>query len=158
MRRNDNSPKGQVDINSYLKRRETQKPKQLAGYSIRILNLTIDLSLFLIPVMLLTRYYLDFPVWQKSGQDWHWKIMLVIYLLTVFIYYFTFEKLIGKTIGQFITQTKVVSAVGSRITTKQIAKRSFLRLLPFDFATFLFEKHPIGLHDKYANTYVIRIK
>lgn len=158
MRRIDNTPKGQVDINSLLNRNETQKPKHLATRTIRLINFCIDLIFVLFPLVLLVRYYLDFTIWYYTGQDWYWKTMFLIYSSVVFFYYFLFEKFVGKTIGQTFSKSKVVSAIGSKLTTRQISKRSLIRLLPIDCFSFLFQKKPVGFHDQFSKTYVVKTK
>lgn len=157
MRRIDNTLKGQVDFYSYLKHNQTSRPKKLAGKKTRIINFLIDICIIILPILFLTRYYLDILIWNNFSHFWYWKIMLLIYLSIIFLYYFFFEKFIGKTLGQTLTKTKVVSAIGIRLTTKQLARRNLIRLLPFDCLTFLLKKDSIGLHDQLSKTYVINI-
>lgn len=156
MRRIDNTLKGQVDFNSYLKRNQTARPKKIASKKIRIINFSIDLCIILLPLLFLIRHYLNSLIWQNFSQSSYLKIMLFTYLSSIFLYFFICEKYIGKTVGQTFTKTKVASAIGSRLTTKQILRRSLTRLIPFDFLTFLLKKDPVGLHDKLSKTYVIK--
>jgi uncharacterized RDD family membrane protein YckC len=75
-----------------------------------------------------------------------------------FVYYFTFESLTGgRTIGKYITNTKVLTWYGSRPSAGVIAKRSLCRLIPFEAFSFLTES-PRGWHDSLSNTVVVDIK
>lgn len=78
-----------------------------------------------------------------------------LYLFVVYFTYYTFmESKYQKTMGKFITKTKVLNLNGSRPTSADIARRTLCRLIPFDRLSFLFT--PNGLHDKLSDTRVIR--
>lgn len=70
----------------------------------------------------------------------------------LFLYYYGFEVLLEATPGKFITRTRVKTTKGGRATPAQIAIRTLIRLVPFEFLTFLIGK---GLHDKLSETTVI---
>lgn len=77
-----------------------------------------------------------------------------LYMFMVYFIYYTFmESKYQKTIGKFITKTKVVTLNGSRPTSADITRRTLLRLTPFDRISFLFT--PNGFHDKLSDTRVI---
>lgn len=77
-----------------------------------------------------------------------------LYLFMVYFTYYTFmESKFQKTIGKFITKTKVVTLNGSRPTSADITRRTLCRLIPFDRISFLFT--PNGFHDKLSDTRVI---
>ncbi len=60
----------------------------------------------------------------------------------------------GKTIGKYITQTKVVNIDGSEPDLNTLIKRSFCRIVPFEQFSFLGDD-PSGWHDKWTDTMVI---
>lgn len=62
---------------------------------------------------------------------------LSIFMSMYVLYYFAFEFVFGKTIGKFITRTKVVSSDGSKASLLQCIGRSFSRFLPFENISFL---------------------
>ena len=73
------------------------------------------------------------------------------------IYYIPQEALLGKTLGKFVTGTRVVSAAGTKPTLLQIVGRTFSRMIPFDAFSFLFAggNYPVGWHDSLSKTRVI---
>lgn len=79
------------------------------------------------------------------------------YLLGFFIlviYYGTFEILLSRTIGKFITKTIVVLEDGSKPDAGTILKRTFCRLIPFEQFSFL-GGYSRGWHDSISDTYVV---
>ena len=69
------------------------------------------------------------------------------------LYYVSFEFLTGRTLGKFLTGTRVVSDTGGPPTLGQVAMRSVLRLIPMEAFTF-FARGP-GLHDRGSRTRVV---
>ena len=79
-----------------------------------------------------------------------------IYLLFDFLYYFLLEfNLGGKTLGKYVTNTRVVNMDGSKPTADTIALRSISRYVPFEIFSFLGGDRPIGWHDRWSKTIVI---
>jgi uncharacterized RDD family membrane protein YckC len=75
-----------------------------------------------------------------------------------FIYYFTFETFTdGRTIGKYITNTKVLTWYGEKPSPGRIAKRSLCRMIPFNAFSFL-TQNPLGWHDSISSTVVVDIK
>lgn len=87
------------------------------------------------------------------------KTELIIYrigtlILFVAFYYIPFEHKYQKTLGKFITKTKVVNLEGEKAELGDIISRTFCRLIPFDRFSFLFTKN--GFHDAISKTIVIK--
>ncbi len=72
-------------------------------------------------------------------------------------YYLLFEFYTGKTIGKFITGTRVVNEKGGNATFNQILGRSLSRLIPFEPLSF-FGATGRGWHDRFSKTYVIETR
>lgn len=70
-------------------------------------------------------------------------------------YYFFFEATTGRTLGKLVTGTKVVNEYGERATLRQIAGRTFARLIPFEAFSFL-GTPTRGWHDSLPKTFVIK--
>lgn len=70
------------------------------------------------------------------------------------IYYSAIESLTGKSLGKFITKTRVVLENGTKPAFSDIFLRSLCRIIPFDAFSFLGEPGK-GWHDTLSNTYVI---
>lgn len=79
---------------------------------------------------------------------------LIAILISVFYYYFLEYYNNGRTLGKYITGTVVVSLTGETITSNQIWKRTFSRLVPFDGLSFLGTN---GWHDSWSDTRVVKI-
>lgn len=80
---------------------------------------------------------------------------LVFGIVLISTYYIGQEALWGKTLGKWITGTKVVNQDGGRPSWGQIVGRTLCRFIPFEAFSFL-GKQPVGWHDKLSNTRVIR--
>ena len=68
------------------------------------------------------------------------------------LYFFLMENAYGKTIGKYLTRTKVLNMDGSTATSGTIFKRSLCRLIPFDAFSFLGSR---GWHDSIPDVIVI---
>ncbi|SDR68717.1 Uncharacterized membrane protein YckC, RDD family [Formosa sp. Hel1_31_208] len=73
------------------------------------------------------------------------------------IYYTTIETFTGRSIGKYITNTKVVCYDGSKPKFKDILVRSLCRIIPFEQFSFLGEDGK-GWHDSISKTYVVDVK
>lgn len=75
--------------------------------------------------------------------------------LSYVAYYVLFEGLAnGKTLGKYITRTRVVTYDGYQPASNQILGRSFSRIVPFEAFSFLGQKKT-GWHDDWSKTFVI---
>ncbi len=78
-------------------------------------------------------------------------------LLGTYIGYYAFMEIkYQKTIGKYITKTKVVKINGEKPENRDILIRTFCRLIPFDRFSFIFSKK--GFHDSLSDTIVINDK
>ncbi|TXE17002.1 RDD family protein [Psychroflexus gondwanensis] len=78
----------------------------------------------------------------------------LLFLGTYFAYYAIMEIKFQKTVGKFLTKTKVVKMDGTTPENSEIIMRTFCRFIPFDRVTFLFMKN--GIHDFLSKTTVIK--
>ncbi|WP_330743184.1 RDD family protein [Chryseobacterium sp. CP-77] len=76
---------------------------------------------------------------------------LIYFMYTFLIEYFTK----GRSIGKYITGTKVICIDGTEPTFNDYLVRNISRIVPFDTFSFLGEN---GWHDKWSETRVINIK
>jgi len=74
-----------------------------------------------------------------------------------FIYFMIFEVFLQRSLGKYITKTKVVMEDGSKPKASDIIIRSLCRLIPFEVFSFLGEDGR-GWHDSMSDTYVVDIK
>jgi uncharacterized RDD family membrane protein YckC len=80
----------------------------------------------------------------------------LMFTICFFSYYIFMETKYQKTIGKFITKTKVINKNGSRPEVGDIVRRTFCRLIPFDRISFLFTSN--GFHDSLSDTTIIKDK
>jgi uncharacterized RDD family membrane protein YckC len=89
--------------------------------------------------------YPNFVIWLSLG-------------VAFFVYPLVMESLTGRTIGKYITKTKVVDFEGNIPKWRSIFVRTIARFIPFDFVSFCFRDNPVGWHDKLSKTYVVSKK
>lgn len=80
---------------------------------------------------------------------------ILIYFLTRFVYYFTFEYYFGRTLGKYQTQTIVVNIDNDKPTILQLIKRNSIRFISLVSAIGDDER---AIHDKISNTFVVKNK
>ena len=75
--------------------------------------------------------------------------------ITTFFYYTITEVFLSRSLAKYFTKTIVVLEDGSKPKLIDILARSALRLIPFEYFTFLRGRKP-GLHDEYSKTFVVK--
>ena len=118
----------------------------------RLLNFGVDMIAFFILALVISAIYgILFSI---SDHD---ISIAEAYLIMAFAYLFYFifmEYKFQKTIGKFITKTKVVNANGDKPELSAVVIRTFCRLIPFDRGSFLLFKS--GFHDSISKTAVVK--
>ena len=117
--------------------------KRFANY---LIDLVVLYAIVFVLGIIISAFGLTLPdedlIYQLAG--------LVIFAL----YCFIFESSSGRTVGKFITKTRVVNDNGEHPGTTTILKRSFFRIVPFDQVSFL-GGPARGWHDRWSDTWVI---
>ena len=134
-----------------------------ANKGLRFLNFIIDYVSIILLTMLFFGFIAIVIVIINPESDIIYQLEninpLIDRVITVFFYallIFLSEFLTkGRSLGKFITGTKVVMIDGSTPTTKDYFMRSICRIIPFDVLTFLGEN---GWHDKISNTTIVNKK
>lgn len=130
----------------------------LAGRGRRLANSTIDMVAYMVMsmgflfVVSLLLALAGHPLQEEQYKGPVRYLYAYGYLLA---YYFVGEHYFGRTVGKWITGTRLVQADGSRPTARQILGRTLLRFVPFEAFTF-FAANPVGMHDGMSGTRVIR--
>ncbi len=122
----------------------------VASNSKRFGNLIVDTIMYYLLIIILTLLFYAMGVDVEANVGLNWLVTLS----SSFLYYFILESMNGKTIGKYLTKTRVVYQDGSTPTNGTIAKRALCRFIPFDALSFL-SSYPIGWHDKFSDTLVI---
>ncbi|GAB0155470.1 hypothetical protein CHRYSEOSP005_07310 [Chryseobacterium sp. Alg-005] len=115
-----------------------------------IVNMILSfIALFLYEITALT--FFDF--YNNGGLLWE----IVSGNIICAIYYYLWERFSdGRTVGKYLTNTKVISTDGLQPSAQQILYRSLSRIVPFDAISFLGGGN--GWHDSWSDTRVIDIK
>jgi len=124
----------------------------VVGSGIRFMNFLIDFIVWLVLAFIIT-FIIGLFI-QPTDQG---MISLIGYILifgTFIAYYAIMEIKFQKTIGKFVTKTKVVKMNGEKPTDGDIITRTFCRLIPFDRLSFLFVIN--GIHDFLSKTKVVK--
>ncbi|MFM2040837.1 MAG: hypothetical protein RLZZ493_1426 [Bacteroidota bacterium] len=127
---------------------------QLLSKSKRIINLLIDtmvvgiLTLF---VMIILDYAgINFKFISTKSN------VKIIFIVIQISYYLILEFTLNKTIGKFITHSKVVNLHFSKPNFFQLIIRTVIRFVPFEFLSFI--NMGKGWHDLLSKTLVIEDK
>ncbi|WP_306293676.1 RDD family protein [Winogradskyella forsetii] len=119
----------------------------VVGSGIRFVNFIIDFIIWLIISAILT-----FPL---STDDGNQMLLGYVIMFATFIgYYALMEIKFQKTVGKFLTKTRVIKMNGEKPENSDIISRTFCRLIPFDRISFLFVKN--GIHDFLSKTKVVK--
>ena len=121
--------------------------KNNAKSFLRLINLLIDTASIFIIIVIISFFI------QPIGKEMNHFLSLIISIGTYIIYYLVLEIQFNKTIGKFLTKTKVVTVNEQKPNKSDIITRTFCRLIPLGKISFLFTKN--GFHDNFSDTKVI---
>jgi len=115
----------------------------------RLLHFIVDTLAVLIFATILS--FLIIPLATDSNQNLLGYLLLAV---SFFGYYIFMETKYQKTLGKFITKTKVIMKDGQKPTQSDIIRRTAFRLVPFDRVSYFFVVN--GIHDYLSNTTVVK--
>jgi uncharacterized RDD family membrane protein YckC len=120
--------------------------------STRLLHYLIDTIAFVLVAMVLS-FVLD--LFYKTNNPAVLNLVIIFLLIiSVFSYYIIMENKYQKTLGKYLTKTKVVTTEGLRPEAGDIVRRTLCRLIPLDNISYLFTRN--GFHDRLSNTTVVK--
>src|SRR5688572_16519183 len=123
---------------------------RLAKRGTRLSNLVVD-TIFFNLIIIGHAFFFEWigVVVPEEGSVW----LGVYYFTLYFAYYFLFELFANRTPAKFITTTIVLNRSGGKPSLQQILVRSLIRLIPFEWLSFLFSE--VGWHDSISGTIVV---
>lgn len=134
-----------------------------AGSGKRFLNYLIDRVavfgiFFVLGIVLVTldEYGVTFEASSIFDDMSFLQDMLLTGVVTV-MYYCCFEGACGRSLGKWITGTKVVSVTGEPLSFGKVLGRNLTRLVPFEAFSFLGDADS-GWHDAWSGTRVIDLR
>lgn len=127
---------------------------QLLSRSKRIINLLIDTMvvgvLTLLVLIILNYAGINFKFISNKSN------VKIIFIAIQINYYLIFEFTLNKTVGKFITHSKVVNLHFLKPNFFQLIIRTVIRFVPFEFLSFF--NMGKGWHDLLSKTLVIEDK
>ena len=132
----------------------------LASAGQRLANVIIDsIAYMVLTVILLFVFGFLVNLAEMDNTDEAAMFYLgLVWIISVYaayiLYYWIMEATFGKTVGKFITKTRVVNRQGQQPSWANILGRSACRFIPFEVFSFL-GRDAIGWHDSISHTYVI---
>jgi uncharacterized RDD family membrane protein YckC len=149
----DTSEFEKIKEQATVEKEQIQKvDSNVVGSGIRFVNFLIDFIVWLILAFIVS-FIIGIFV-QPNDQGLLTLFGYVLIFGTFIAYYAIMEIKFQKTIGKFVTKTKVVKMNGEKPTDGDIITRTFCRLIPFDRLSFLFVKN--GIHDFLSKTKVVK--
>lgn len=132
---------------------------QSAGNGKRFANYIIDyIFMYLLIIIIALLAFIFSDLFMISPTDFFPQSTLGNYVLGIILstlYYTLIEFLTGgRTIGKFITKTKVITSDGQKPDFKTCLIRSLCRFIPFEAFSF-FGSTDSGWHDSISNTRVV---
>ena len=134
-----------------MENNKTENRISLAGKPERLINYVVDTFIISIASILFSIFFMfTNPVAFESGY-----LAYLLFAIISFLYYSIFELTSGKTLGKFLSRTKVINRNNKKPNLLNILIRSLTRLFFFDMYSYLFG-YEIGMHDLLSNTLVIK--
>ncbi|WP_188362941.1 RDD family protein [Flavobacterium orientale] len=132
------------------------KGQRLANY---LIDLVIHNIINVVPLLFAWILYeffgnADLSIWLDSLDS---VVDFFISYVIIVIYYMIMESITGRSLGKYVTNTKVLMADGTQPEPYAIFIRSISRLIPFNAFSFL-GNLPKGWHDTLSKTVVVDIK
>ncbi len=142
-----------IENAKFVKEQKQIVDSNVVGSGIRFLNYIID---FLVVYLIIIVIFIILGIFIiSSADDIIASIFTLIITFGAFLSYYAFMEIkFQKTVGKFITKTKVVKINGEKPNTSDIITRSLCRLIPIDGISYLFVKN--GIHDYLSKTKVIK--
>ncbi|MEM8892692.1 MAG: RDD family protein [Bacteroidota bacterium] len=113
----------------------------------RLLNFIIDM--ITIGILMEITFQIEAVVENKT------PIRLLRLIIVFGGYYIPMEYFLGKTLGKFLTKTRVVNEAGDKIDFRQAVLRFACRLIPFEFLSLGLGYDAKAWHDLLTKTHVI---
>lgn len=140
-----------VDLTAEHIKQEQLDARKVSS-STRLIHTIVDTFAFFILTMLFA-FIVAFFI-PQSADSFSSTMGYLLLGVAFFCYYILMETKYQKTLGKFMTKTKVVTKDGAKPELGDIVTRTFCRLIPFDRISFLFTDN--GFHDRFSDTTVIK--
>lgn len=143
--------KVKTDLTIKIEEQKQLDEKKVSSLT-RFFHLIIDTVAFLALTYLIS--YILGLLTDTDNQALMTEFGYLSLVISFFGYHIFMETKYQKTIGKFITKTRVVAKNGGKPRVGDIVRRTFCRLIPFDRVSFLFTQN--GFHDRFSDTTIIK--
>jgi uncharacterized RDD family membrane protein YckC len=115
----------------------------------RLINFSIDFFMIINGLFALFSYLAIQNAWYSFFEH-----HVLFWVSIIILYYLLLEGIFGRTLGKFITRTKVITINGDDPNATLVLRRTLSRLIPFEIISFM-GKNPLGWHDRWSGTLVV---
>lgn len=140
-----------VELSAKIEEKKEFDSKKVSSLT-RFIHFIVDTIAYSILTMIFS-FILGLFI-NPSDQNLMTILVYLMFAIGFFGYYVFMETKYQKTIGKFITKTKVINKNGTIPELGDIVRRTFCRLIPFDRISFLFTSN--GFHDRLSDTTLIK--
>lgn len=140
-----------VEFIAKIEERKEFESKKVSSLT-RFIHFIVDTIAFIIVTIIFT--FILGLLFNPTDQNLITIFGCLMLAAGFFGYYIFMEAKYQKTIGKFMTKTKIVNKNGTKPEVGNIVRRTFCRLIPFDRISFLFTQN--GIHDRFSDTTVIK--
>ena len=127
-------------------------PTAAPGF-LRFINYLIDCLFLALTASLIINIFMPEQMPKDFGDVSSGMFISLLYPLQ-FVYYLVSEYFFGKTLAKLVTKTYVTTEFNEKPGFTAILIRTLCRYIPFEYLSFLWS--PIGWHDRFSKTYVVR--
>ena len=127
-------------------------PTAAPGF-IRFINYLLDCLFLAIVASVIINIFVP-EMMPKSLDDVSQGMFISILYPLQFVYYFVAEFFFGRTLAKLVTKTYVTTEYNEKPGFTAILIRTLCRYIPFEYISFLWS--PVGWHDRFSKTYVVR--
>ncbi|WP_409557904.1 RDD family protein [Allomuricauda sp. MMSF_3364] len=124
----------------------------------RLISFYIDLIIVSI-ISLLYLFFIDVngPFVQNKGFPfWDANRIWVFQLIVYFLYFLLLEYFLGYTFGKKILNLRISTNVSQNPKFFKVLFRTFIRILPINPISFLFNAEKRFWHEKWSNVYTVK--
>ncbi|MFN8295396.1 MAG: RDD family protein [Chitinophagales bacterium] len=144
-------PEFQLSYDKNLLDFEKKTDYIVASLGKRFANYIIDLFIVVFILLLVSNIFDLSKIITTETND---NITAIFLLIIMPVYYVFMEYKFGKTVGKFLTKTKVISTDGNELTLGQCVGRLLCRIIPFERFSGLFT-NGVFWHDSIPKTLVV---
>jgi uncharacterized RDD family membrane protein YckC len=129
----------------------------MKGESTRLINRVLNFVIDTVIILILFYFFIRCAPFLLLFAPFDFELNINAILALLYLsYYILLEGITGRTVGKYLTKTKVISHDDQEISFFQAIIRTIVRLTFIEIFSF-FSRRPIGWHDKASRTMVVKL-